>query len=220
MAQKIKLTRPELKRQRDMLKRFTRYLPTLQLKQQLLQLQVREAQRKLDAARDAQRSAQQRVETFRPLLAEVSGVNLAALARPEKVQTDTSNIAGVRIPVLREVVFPQATYSLFATPPWVDAALKDLRDLSRRRAETEIFARQFDLLDKELTKINQRVNLFEKVMIPEAREAIRRIRIRLGDEMTAAVGRAKIAKRKLVETGSSGGEQYGPALEDKQEAAG
>jgi vacuolar-type H+-ATPase subunit D/Vma8 len=36
------------------------------------------------------------------------------------------------------------------------------------------------------------------VKIPENREAIRRIRIHLGDEMTAAVGRAKIAKGKLT----------------------
>ena len=48
-------------------------------------------------------------------------------------------------------------------------------------------------------RTTQRVNLFEKVKIPEAKEAIRIIRIKLGDEMTAAVGRAKIAKNKLAE---------------------
>ena len=35
--------------------------------------------------------------------------------------------------------------------------------------------------------------------IPLSREAVRRIRIKLGDEMTAGVGRAKIAKNKLAE---------------------
>ena len=38
---KIKLTKNELKFQRDALKRFQRYLPTLQLKKQQLQMEVR-----------------------------------------------------------------------------------------------------------------------------------------------------------------------------------
>ena len=61
----------------------------------------------------------------------------------------------------------------------------------------EIVERKLALLQDELRKVIQRVNLFEKVIIPEARENIRRIRIALGDRMTAAVARAKIAKEKL-----------------------
>jgi V/A-type H+/Na+-transporting ATPase subunit D len=38
------------------------------------------------------------------------------------------------------------------------------------------------------------VNLFEKVKIPECKEAIRVIKIAIGDEQTAAVTRGKIAK--------------------------
>ena len=93
--------------------------------------------------------------------------------------------------------FPEPTYSLFATPPWVDRALADLRSLNEKLARAEVLQKQYDLLSRELTKIVQRVNLFEKIKIPEATENIRVIRIRLGDEMTAAVGRAKIAKGKL-----------------------
>ncbi|MFW5840545.1 MAG: V-type ATP synthase subunit D, partial [Planctomycetota bacterium] len=96
------------------------------------------------------------------------------------------------------------TYSLFATPAWVDTALEDMRELNRRRAQVEVLDRQYELLEQELTKIIQRVNLFEKVMIPDAKEAIRKIRIKLGDEMTAAVGRAKIAKSKLAQTAAAG----------------
>jgi V/A-type H+-transporting ATPase subunit D len=98
------------------------------------------------------------------------------------------------------VAFPEARYSLFGTPPWVDQALADLRERSRRQALVEVLEQQERLLRRELTRIIQRVNLFEKIMIPDAREAIRRIRIKLGDEMTDAVGRSKIAKKKLAET--------------------
>ncbi len=213
MAKKIKLTRPELKRRREALQRFERYLPMLKLKQQQLQLTIRQTQQR---RRELQAGVEEAVRKFAPsraVLADVAGVNVKKLAAPEEVKTSTRNIAGVNLPVFQDAVFPQASYSLFATPAWVDKALSQLRDLNRRQAELEVIDEQFRLLQQELTKIIQRVNLFEKVKIPECREAIRVIRIRLGDEMTAGVGRAKIAKTKLTETGATGFEQYsGPEV--------
>ena len=196
---KIKLTRPELKRQRDALRRFERFLPTLKLKQQQLQLAVREVAVKLDSARQTVAEAQGTFDAYRKILAAHAGVDIPALAEPEEIRTATKNIAGVNIPILEEIVFPEASYSLFATPAWVDRVLADLRELNRRRSQAEILTRQYDLLRHELVKITQRVNLFEKVTIPRARESIRVIRIKLGDEMTAGVARAKIAKNKLAE---------------------
>ena len=207
MAKKIKLTRPELKRRRDALERFERYLPMLKLKQQQLQLTLRgiDARRREILARV--QSARRTFAPYRAVLADVAGLNIRQLAEPEQVKTSRANVAGVNIPVFEEVTFPAAAYSLFATPAWVDRALADLRRISRLQAEADILQQQHDLLHKELTKIIQRVNLFEKVKIPEAREAIRVIRIHLGDEMTAAVGRAKIAKAKLAAAGAVPGEQ-------------
>jgi V/A-type H+-transporting ATPase subunit D len=88
----------------------------------------------------------------------------------------------------------------------VDRAILDLRDLRRLKAESEILGVQLERLRKELTRIVQRVNLFDKLMIPEAKEAIRVIRIKLGDEQTAAVGRAKMAKSKLTEVEAASGQ--------------
>jgi len=200
MAKKIRLTRPELKRQRDALARFERYLPMLKLKQQQLQMAMREVNANRRRVQQAAAAARGVFDPYRAVLADVAGVNVTTLAEPEEVRTAQANIAGVNIPVFDEAIFPKAVYSLFATPPWVDRALADLRSLNRHLAEGEILEKQYDLLHRELTKIVQRVNLFEKVKIPEAREAIRVIRIKLGDEMTAAVGRGKIAKAKISET--------------------
>lgn len=198
MAKKIKLTRPELKRQRDVLARFVRFLPMLKLKQQQLQLTMRKIAKDRHDAESDVNQAQQKFNAYRQVLNDISGVNVGELAKCQEVKTSAMNIAGVNIPIFEEVVFHPTRYSLFTTPPWVDTALIDLRDLNSRQAKLDILQQQFDLLQKELTKIIQRVNLFEKVKIPDARENIRRIRIQLGDEMAAAVGRAKIAKSKLV----------------------
>lgn len=204
MAKKIRLTRPELKRQRDMLTRYERYLPMLKLKQQQLQITVREVMLRIRSAEQALVAARARFTGYEAVLAHRAGLDLRRLAAPESVATETQNVAGINVPVFKSVTFPAVDYSLFATPAWVDRALADLRDLNRARAEVDVLRQQHDVLQRELTKIIQRVNLFEKIKIPEALEAIRVIRIHLGDEMTAGVGRAKIAKAKLSASSATG----------------
>ncbi len=194
---KIRLTRPELKKQRDALQRYQRFLPTLKLKQQQLQLTLRQVAAEQREAQKDYVEAMAVLEPYRTVLQDVAGVNIRELSEPVEVRTSSENIAGVSIPVLDGIDYPQVDYSLFATPPWVDQALADMRTVTLRRTTLKILDERELLLQRELTKIIQRVNLFEKVKIPDSQEAIRRIRIRLGDEMTAAVGRAKIAKGKL-----------------------
>lgn len=205
MAEKIKLTRPELKRQRDALTRFERYLPMLKLKQQQLQMTIRQIERERQKAVKAEAQARDKFDGYKSVMNDMAGINVIDLAKFKEIKTSSSNVAGVAIPVFEDVIFSDAQYSLFATPAWVDSAIADLREVNRRKARLDILQRQTDLLQKELTKIVQRVNLFEKVKIPECRENIRRIRIQLGDEMTSAVGRAKIAKNKLDESGDQAG---------------
>lgn len=197
MAKRIRLTRPELKAQRDILARFEHYLPMLKLKQQQLQLTILAIEAHRRQTQDALRDAREKVAAYEAILRDRAGTDIRGLAKPDEVRTGRRHIAGVAIPTFQDVTFPEARYSLFATPPWVDRALADLRVVSRRNAELEVVSEQHRLIHRELVKVIQRVNLFEKVKIPEAQEAVRRIHIHLGDEMTAAVGRAKIAKRKL-----------------------
>jgi V/A-type H+/Na+-transporting ATPase subunit D len=194
VARALPLTRLELKRQREALARFERFLPALKRKQQQLQLALQQldvARRALGARIDDAGSA---FEAYGSILGDVAGVDLRALASPSEVQTVAENVAGVSVPGFGGVAFPDAGYSLFASPPWADRVLADLRDLARLRAEMAVLDRRRDLLARELTRVLQRVNLFEKIKIPGTGAAIRRIRIHLGDEMSAAVGRAKIAK--------------------------
>lgn len=198
MAMKIKLTRPELKKYRDALQRFSRYLPMLKLKQQQLQMMVRNVMAEMREAQHLVRAARETFEPYQAILSDRAGVDVRSLAAPETIRTHDENVAGVVIPIYEGVDFPTINYSLFSTPAWVDGALTDMRALSQREAQYEILRREHMLLERELTKIVQRVNLFEKVKIPDCQEAIRRIRIHLGDEMTAGVGRAKIAKGKLT----------------------
>ena len=195
--QKIKLTWTALRQQRKALKRFELYLPTLRLKQQQLQSASLQARREYRRVAEAVDAVAQEIATYRAVFKTTAGVNLAALSEPVDIKRVTANVAGVSVPVFQSATFPRAAYSLFGTPAWVDQALMDLREYNRRRAELAIIQRKLALLRDALRKVTQRVNLFEKVVIPKTRHNIRQIRIALGDRMTAAVARAKIAKEKL-----------------------
>lgn len=195
--EKIKHTKNELKTQRDALRRFERYLPTLQLKKQQLQVELRQ----LDARIEARRAEQQqlRADTDRWVKLFCEEVEWSRYLKIDSVRSSSGNIAGVAIPVFDDVVFRRELPDLWLTASWVDDGLRALERLIRLKIELAYLDEQHRLLAAELRTTNQRVNLFEKVKIPEAVENIRVIRIFLGDQMTAAVARSKIAKAKSVE---------------------
>ena len=195
MAQ-VKLTKNELKRQKDALKRFQRYLPTLQLKKQQLQMVIRQVEAEM-RAKDAER---ERLHREIMSWAEVFGedVDLEQYLRIRSLTTSTGNIAGIDIPVFEGIVFEERPYDLFVLPLWVDRGIEALKRLLALDAEVRILKRQHELLSEELRITTQRVNLFEKVKIPETKENIRMIRIYLGDEQTAAVVRGKMAKAAIA----------------------
>lgn len=194
---KIKLTRTELKLQRDALARFERYLPTLKLKQQQVQSSIVQAKQAHTKVYDEVQKAQQVVDAYKGVFNDVAGVNVQALSKTESVKTSSRSVAGIKVPVFEGATFATPNYSLFGTAPWVDRALRDLREVNRLNAELSILQECLDMLQAELKKVMQRVNLFEKIKIPETQDNIRRIRIAVGDQMTAGVARAKIAKAKL-----------------------
>lgn len=196
---KIKLTKGELKKERDGLRRYERYLPILQLKKQQLQMEIARETAMLDdrKAKEAQKSSAAGI--WAGVLTDRS-VDIKAWIKPVKVNIDKKNIAGVDVPVFRGAEYADAKYDLFSTPLWVDMAIDSLRTIVSLREEVKAFEKSVSVLRRELRITTQRVNLFEKVKIPEAQDAIRRIKIYIGDQMTNAVGRSKIAKRKIAAT--------------------
>lgn len=196
---KIKLTWTELRQQRSALERFELYLPLLQLKQQQLQSAIIEADKEYKVVQESVDASDKKMSAYRSVFKDTAGVNIIALSEAENVKTVMINVAGIKVPLFESARFPKAKYSLFATPPWVDQALRDQREKNLNLVKLEILKTKLKLLRDELKKVTQRVNLFEKVIIPEAKENIRRIRIALSDRMTAAVVRAKIAKEKTKE---------------------
>jgi len=196
VAQKFSLNKTELTRLRREEKMYKQFLPVLQLKQEQLQLEQLKLRRELQAREGRFEEAKKVVQRAAPLFPEPLPVNVLDLAKVRHIEIGEKSVAGVKVPTLVHVEFNDRDYSRFGTPPWVSLALPGLRELVRMYTELAVIKKQFELVSKELRKATQKVNLFEKVLIPEAKEGIRRIKIALGDQQVAAVGRGKIAKGK------------------------
>jgi V/A-type H+-transporting ATPase subunit D len=202
---KIKLTKNELKKQKDALKMFSRYLPTLVLKKQQLQMEIRGIESRRAFLRTRRDSLDKEFRSWIGVFGEARaayGDDGLPLMRIRALRTSTGNIAGVDIPVFEGADFDFADYDLFVTPLWVDTALDRLKQALLVDLEIRVLEVQISRLSAELRTTTQRVNLFEKVKIPETQDNIKRIRIYLGDQQTAQVVRGKIAKRKVERTAS------------------
>ena len=199
----IKLTKNERKKQKDNLKQFQRYLPTLQLKKQQLQSVIMGIRNELESKEAERIQMIGDLDDWIAVFAENEifdeDKKLDRLVQPDRVIVKDENVAGVTIPAFEELTFKDINYDVDDYPLWVDTACFKLREIARLDAIVSTLRKQTELLEKELRTTSQRVNLFEKVKIPEAKENIRVIQVYLGDQQTAAVVRGKISKKKLVE---------------------
>lgn len=192
---KIKLTKNELKKQKDNLKRFTRYLPTLELKKKQLLLEIRNIQNTIDTLQAQMNRENEQVSQWVDVFAE--DIDLTEYVKIREVQTNHGNIAGIDIPIFDDVVFDESDYDLYQSPLWVDMGIKVTKNQIHRLARLQIAEQQQEIIRDELQVTIQRIKLFEEVKIPEAKHFIRVIQIYLGDLQTAEVVRGKIAKAKI-----------------------
>jgi V/A-type H+-transporting ATPase subunit D len=198
----VKLTKTEQKKQKDQLKRYERYLPTLQLKKQQLQMVIRKVEQEIGEYKKQQDQLYQDllhwIHVFGENEAFEKSRKLEHLIIVDRIIKRRGNIAGVNIPIFEDLSFRDIPYDLGSYPLWVDRGIEALKEIAGFDAIITVLEKQIQLLSHELRVTSQRVNLFEKIKIPEAKDNIRRISIALGDQQTAAVVRGKIAKNKLV----------------------
>ena len=196
---KVKLTKTELKAQTDALKRFQRFLPMLQLKKQQLQSEIAGIVAKAEAVSAKERAVREGLNKWVGLMATDESA-LDGLVTVKKINTGKANIAGVDSPTFSSVDTNVREIDAWATPAWVDDAVEVTTQILSLQCERQVYEEQRRLVTEELRQTSQRVNLFEKVKIPQCKEAIRVIKIALGDEQTAAVTRGKIAKSRAPES--------------------
>ena len=193
---KIKLTKNELKTQKDALKMYNRYLPTLTLKKQQLQSEIRTIDEKAKAVREEKKVIEADFERWIAVFGEKEAFK-PGMVTVDNIKKGWGNIAGVKIPIYEGADFGRGDYDLYSTPLWVDLAADRMEKVLELDLQAEVLEEQVRLLSKELRVTTQRVNLFDKVKIPETKANIKKINVFLGDEQVSAVVRSKISKKKL-----------------------
>ncbi|MEE0963871.1 MAG: V-type ATP synthase subunit D [Ruminococcus bromii] len=194
---KIKLTKNELKVQKDALKMYQRYLPTLTLKKQQLQSEIRIIEAKAASVRQERENLEKGFSSWIAVFSEESAFP-DGIITVSNIRKGTGNIAGVTIPTFEGADFSKGDYDLYETPLWVDIAANHMEKAMSLDLEVEVLDEQVRLLEKELLSTSQRVNLFEKVKIPETQANIKKISIYMADQQVSAVVRSKISKRKIA----------------------
>lgn len=193
----VKLTKNELKAQKDLLKMYQRYLPTLTLKKQQLQMEIYAIRAQANAVRSAREALEHGFDEWIAVFSEQEAFPQGAVS-VRNIRVGEGNIAGVAIPTFEGAEFSRGDYDLYDTRLWVDLAANHMEKALELDLKAQVLDEQVRLLDAELRATAQRVNLFEKVKIPETQENIRRISIYLADQQVNAVVRSKIAKRKIA----------------------
>lgn len=199
---RLKLSKQALTQQQEQLRLYRRLLPSLDLKRRQLSVEVKKAEAEHAAIRRELEALQRHIGEELPMLAHPD-FRLKELVRLESFEVGEQNIVGVRLPVLERLECQVADYSRLATPPWVDVLVERLKQAVELQLKIDIAARRLDILRRQVRKVTQRVNLFEKILIPTAQENIKRIRLYLDEADRSAVIISKLAKRKQQAAGAS-----------------
>lgn len=191
----LKLSKGAMARERVSLKLYQRLLPSLDLKRRQLTVEHERARREVLDARRAVEELESQIGTELPMLAETD-IDVSALVRVTSFCVVTENVVGVKLPKLEDIVCELADYSPLARPAWVDVLVMRVRQAAIRRLEVTVAEQRVELLGKAVRRTTQRVNLFDRILIPTAKHNIKRIQIFLNDVERDAVVRSKLAKAK------------------------
>jgi len=190
---RLKLSKSALQQERSQLKLYQRTLPSLDLKRRQLTVELAKARTALTDARQRVEELETSIGEQLPMLANPD-IEVTDLVRMTDFELGEENVVGVRLPVLERIHCSVADYSLLAKPAWVDVLVQRLKDAAEQRTQVAVAAERVRILEYQEKRVTQRVNLFDKILIPTAKKNIQKIQIFLGDAERAAVVRSKLAK--------------------------
>ena len=190
---KVALSKASLQKERENLKLYERILPSLDLKRMQLTGELARARQLLLQDQEEVKRVASLIAEQLPMLANRE-IDLGGLVKVSSVHVEEENVVGVKLPLLKEVEVTVEDYSMLAKPHWVDAYVEQLKQMLHVLAKVKVSEARIEQLSHAVRRITQRVNLFDKILIPETKKNIKRVQIFLADMERAATVRSKIAK--------------------------
>ena len=192
---RLALSKSSLSKQQSQLKTFERFLPSLDLKRRQLLGVRNKAVKQLAQTEQEINSYTDQLGARLPMVSDRE-IKVSGLIKVTDVRLGKENIVGTHLPTLEQVDFAVADYPMLSKPHWVDNMMEELRVIMELKLRAQVERERVALLEAAVRTITQRVNLFDKVLIPRTRSNIKRIKIYLSDAERAAVINSKISKRK------------------------
>lgn len=193
------LNKMELKRQKDMLLLYNKSLPSLKKKQNLLQKQIINFENQINELIKEIETAENSSKNWLAVFSEEVSLPLIEVTNYKHT---TVNIAGIDIFHIEDIKF-SANYHMETTPWWFDDGVLLLTKVYELNIRINNLKKNISLIKEELDSTAQRINLFEKRLIPQAEENIRKLKIFLGDQQVAAVCRGKLTKKRKEKKGET-----------------
>ena len=190
MAIKFQYNKTSLQQIEKQLKMRQRTLPIIKSKETALRLEVKKCK---DEADELDRKLEQQIAGYESMYA-LWGEFDQSLVALKDVELDVKKIAGVRVPILKNIRLDVKPFGLFSSPKWYFDGINLLQGLAKTAVEREFVVAKLGLLDHARRKTTQKVNLFEKVQIPGFQEAIRKIKRFMEDEENLSKSSQKILK--------------------------
>lgn len=199
MAERIKFNKVFMREQKQKMALYQQFLPALEARKQQFLMQLNIVRKDIQQQKEVLFALREDISVWASLIRDMES-QLLPLLVIRQVRVSMHNVAGLKIPLFQEIIFEEPSYSRFATAYSFEIVLEHLREAIRLRKKLKIMLEQEQILAEGLRKTSQRINLYEQRLIPECREAMRKIAIYLQDQQAASVGVAKVAKR-LLEAG-------------------
>ena len=194
MAIKFQYNKIALQKLRKDLRVRENALPTLQAKESALRIEVKDAKAEVRAAEAEFENKKKELAEIRRLWPEFE----ADLLNVDDVKLDIRKIAGVKTPVFRDVLFSLKQFSLFSFPAWISEGLAVLREAAKLQIKIEVARKKMEVLEYARKKTTQKVNLYEKVQIPEYQTAILKIKRFLEDDENLSKSSQKVLKERIA----------------------
>ena len=190
MAIKFQYNKTSKQQLEKQLKMRVRTLPIIKNKETALRLEVKKAKEEAD---ELDKKLQQQIQGYESMYALWEEFD-PSLVQLKDVQLNVRKVAGVRVPVLENIMLDVKPFGVFSAPKWYFDGINLLQGLAKTAVEREFVVAKLQLLEHARRKTTQKVNLFEKVQIPGYEEAIRKIKRFMEDEENLSKSSQKILK--------------------------
>jgi V/A-type H+-transporting ATPase subunit D len=194
MSRKVKKNRVALNQIKKKLASFKKYLPVFEKQRAALNKMLQKEDLILEELNKKKKELTEKIDPWVALFNDIE-VDIAELIKVVDIKSTNENIFGTTIPVFEDVVFEEKQIDSGKYPFWVPEGIMAVKEIVMVNAQMEVSKQRMKLIKKGYEESNQKVNLFDKKLIPEALEDIKEIKTALDAQGIAAIVIAKSAKK-------------------------